>query len=65
MTNSHDDKAPTVCDRRMVILVYLLIIWLGSVVGRHYPDGYRELVGTRMARVFDGAGTLVYFSELQ
>jgi hypothetical protein len=38
MTNSHDDEAPTVCGRRMLILV---------------------------ARVFDGAGTLVYFSELQ
>jgi hypothetical protein len=30
---------------------------------RHYSDDYRGLVETRMARVFDGSGTLVYLSE--
>jgi hypothetical protein len=65
MTNSHDDEAPMVCDRRMAIFVYWLIVWLGSVMGRYHSDGYRELVETRMAWVFGRAGTLVYFSELQ
>jgi hypothetical protein len=54
-----------VCDRRMAIFVYWLIVWLGSVMGRYHSDGYRELVETRMAWVFGRAGTLVYFSELQ
>ncbi len=30
---------------------------------RHYSDAYRTLAETRMVRVFDGTGTMVYLSE--